>query len=286
MNIKRTFVFLGLAITTATGFAQKTLDESEIKNIASKMENDWLFGFNHVVWMENQRTFSEYLNTIPLRCPYELENVVSFSKDAHDQNQSILQLKKQIYTKPGSKKSERALALYFKDTDKAKEKFAAAEESERMYEQLIKAATPLIESQDKRTFTIPEGELTYFHYHLGGGMVYKPASEATLERQKDGSYLVAVDTEEFNKLDTIPLTQAQVDTVRQMLIDGEIYKMPRLYDDAVRILDAPSGSVAVEFSDVSYTCNNLPPSNWGGKNIYKVYQYLKALQPKHGKKKE
>ena len=120
MNIKHIFVFVGLAITTTTGFAQKTLDEDEIKNIASKMENDWLFGYNHVIWMENQRTFSEYLNTIPLRCPYELENVVSFSKDAHDQNQRILQLKKQIYAKPGSKKSESALARYFKDTEKPK----------------------------------------------------------------------------------------------------------------------------------------------------------------------
>lgn len=285
MNIKRTLALIGLAVTTAAGFAQDTLDKDEIKSIVTKMENDWLFGFNHVIWFENQSRFAEYLETIPLRCPYELESVVSFSKDAHDQNQRILQLKKQIYTKPGSKKSESTLARYFTDTEKAKQKFAAAEESERMYQQLIEAAIPFIESQDKRTFTIPQGELTYFYYHLGGGMVYRPASQATLERQKDGTYLVSLDTEEFDKLDTILLTQAQVDTIRQLLIDGEVYKMPRFYDEAVRVLDAPSGSVSVKFSDASYSCNNLPPSDWGGKNIYKVYQYLKALQPKHRKTK-
>lgn len=284
MNFKRTFVLIGLAITTTTGFAQKTLDESDIKEIASKMENDWLFGFNHVIWFENQRSFAAYLETIPLRCPYELENVVSFSQSAHDQNQRILQLKKQIYTKPGSKKSESSLARYFTDTEKAKQKFAAAEESEQMYQQLMEATTPLIESQNKRTFTIPNGALTYFNYHLGGGMVYRPASQATLERQKDGTYLAALDTEEFDKLDSIFITQAQADTLRQILIEGEVYKMPRFYDDAVRVLDAPSGSVSVKFSDASYSCNNIPPSDWGGRNIYKVYQYLKALQPEHKKK--
>lgn len=286
MNIKRTLALIGIAITTTAGFAQDTLDKDEIKSIATKMENDWLFGFNHVIWMENQHTFSEYLETIPLRCPYELESVVNFSKDAHEQNQRILQLKKQIYTKPGSKKSENELARYFTDTEKAKQKFAAAEESERMYQQLIEATTPFIESQDKRTFTIPQGELTYFYYHLGGGMVYRPASQATLERQKDGTYHVALDTEDFDKLDTILLTQAQVDTIRQLLIEGEVYKMPRFYDEPVRVLDAPSGSVSVKFADTSYSCNNLPPSDWGGRNIYKVYQYLKALQPKHGKKEK
>lgn len=48
----------------------------------------------------------------------------------------------------------------------------------------------------------------------------RSAYQAILERQKDGKYIVALDTDDFHKLDTIPLTQAHVDTIRQMLIEG------------------------------------------------------------------
>ena len=101
--------------------------------------------------------------------------------------------------------------------------------------------------------------------------------------KKDGKYIVALDTDDFHKLDTIPLTQAHVDTIRQMLIEGEVYKMPAFYDSPLLILDAPSGSVSVKFTDASYSCNNIPPFKWGGECIEKVYQYLKTLQPEHKK---
>ena len=280
MKVRRAIAFLALLISITSGYAQGKLSEEEIKSTAKQIENDWQFGHNHVIWMEDQQALSHYLETIPLRCPDELEMVVGLSEQSHAENQRILQLKQQIYPKPRTKKSEQSLAHYFTDTEKAKQKFAAAEESEQMYQQLIKEATPVIEAKDQRKYTIPQGELTYFYYHLGGGMLYRPAAEATLRLQKDGTYLVALDTYKFHVLDTIPVTQAQVDTIRQMLIEGEVYKMPIYYDEPMRILDAPSGSVSVKFTDASYHCNNLPPSNWGGKNIRKVYEYLKALQPK------
>ena len=280
MNTKRILSLIALTMSVGMGFAQKPLSEEEIETTATKMVDDWQFGHNYVIWMENQQALSHYLETAPLRCPEELESVVEWSEKPHKENQSILQLKQQIYPKPGAKKSERTLALYFKDTEKAKQKFAAAEESEEMYQRLIAQVVPLIESKKKQTFTAPQGELTYFYYHLGGGMVRRPASQATLERLKDGTYRVALDTEAFNKLDTIPVTQAHVDTIRQMLIEGEVYKMPSYYDQAIPIMDAPSGRVSVKFTDASFSCSDLPPSNWGGENIGKVYRYLKALQPK------
>ena len=42
----------------------------------------------------------------------------------------------------------------------------------------------------------------------------RSAYQAILERQKDGKYIVALDTDDFHKLDTIPLTQAHVDTLK------------------------------------------------------------------------
>ena len=286
MTTRRTLALIISTMVMTSGVAQEKLTEEEIKSTAQQIENDWRYGSNHVIWMENQNALSRYLETAPLRCIDELEDVVEWSQEPHRQNQRILQLKKQIYSKPGSQKSERNLAQYFTDTEKAKQKFLAAEESERMYQQLTKEVQSVIEAKKKQTFTVPQGELTGFEYRLGGGMVYRPASQALLERQKDGTYVVALDTDDFDKLDTVRLTQAQVDTIRQMLIEGEVYKMPRFYDDPVRILDAPSGSVSVDFSDASYSCNSLPPSDWGGRNIGKVYQYLKALQPKHEKKEK
>ena len=280
MKVKRTITFLALALAVSSGLAQNKLSEEKLKSTAKQIENDWQFGHNHVIWMEDQKTLSDYLETVPLRCPDELQLVIDFSIRAHNENQRILQLKQQVYPKPGSKKSEDNLAKYFTDTEKATQKFAAAEEAEDMFQQLLEKATPVIEAKDQRKFTIPQGDLTYFHYHLGGGMVNRPAAEATLRRQNDGTYLVALDTYKFHVLDTIPVTQAQVDTIRQMLIEGEVYKMPIYYDEPIRILDAPSGAVAVKFTDANFHCNNLPPSNWGGMNIRKVYDYLKALQPK------
>ncbi len=280
MKVKYSFVPIALMMAISSGYAQNKLTEEDIISTATRIENDWQFGYNHVIWMEDADRFSHYLQTVPLRCPYELELVVDLSKRPYEENQQILQLKQKIYPQPGSKKSENNLAKYFTDTEKAKQRFEAAEEAVQMYQQLIKEATPIIEAKNQRKFTIPQGELTYFYYHLGGGMINRPAAEATLRRQKDGTYLVALDTYKFHQLDTISVTQAQVDTIRQMLIEGEVYKMPAYYDEPMRILDAPSGSVAIKFTDVSFNCNNLPPLDWGGKNIRKVYEYLKSLQPK------
>lgn len=281
MNVKRTLALISLTMITSIGFSQEKMSEEEIKSTAAKMETDWQFGFNHIIWMENQDALSHYLETVPMRCLDELKEVVGMSERPHEQNLCILQLKKLVYPKPGSKKSESNLALYFTNIEKAKQRFADAEEAERMYQQLMETITPIISAKEaQKTFTIPQGELTYFYYHMGGGMIHRPSSESTLERRKDGTYFVSLDTKDFNKLDTIPVTQAQVDTIRQMLIDGEVYKMPPLYDEPIRILDAPHGSVSVKFTDASFHCNNIPPSNWGGKNIRKVYEYLKGLQHK------
>lgn len=283
MTTRRTLALIISTMVMTSGVAQEKLTEEEIKSTAQQIENDWRYGSNHVIWMENQNTLSRYLETAPLRCLDELEEVVGWSQEPHEANLRILQLKQQIYPNPGSKKSERSLSRYFTDTEKAKQKFIAAEEMEKMYQRLIKETAPIIEAKKQKTFTAPQGELTYFYYHLGGGMVNRPAYQAILERRKDGKYIVALDTDDFHKLDTIPLTQAHVDTIRQMLIEGEVYKMPAFYDSPLLILDAPSGSVSVKFTDASYSCNNIPPFKWGGECIEKVYQYLKTLQPEHKK---
>ena len=71
----------------------------------------------------------------------------------------------------------------------------------------------------------------------------RPAYQAILERQKDGKYIVALDTDDFHKLDTIPLTQAHVDTIRQMLIEGEVYKMPAPYSSwMLQVVPSPWNS--------------------------------------------
>lgn len=264
----------------STGFAQNQLSKEEIANIVNSIETDWRFGVSHVKWMENANTFSYYMSTIYDRCPEELEDVLNWSEKSYKENQQILQLEKQIYSKPGSKKAESNLSSYFKDTEKAKKKFASAKEAQQMYDQMMKVLPPLIELKNKQEYKVPQGELTYFEYHSGGGMVRRPASHAELMRQKDGSYIATLDTYYFNKLDTIAVTQAQVDTIRQMLIDGEVYKMPKLYDEVILVLDAPHSSASVRFTDASFSCNSYPPSKWGGKNLYAVYKYLKALQPK------
>ena len=92
----------------------------------------------------------------------------------------------------------------------------------------------------------------------------RSAYQAILERQKDGKYIVALDTDDFHKLDTIPLTQAHVDTIRQMLIEGEVYKMPAFYDSPLLILDAPSGSVSVNSQMLPTVATTLHHSNGEG----------------------
>lgn len=275
---KNLLVALMLSGTTLTTFAQQKLSEKEIETTANLIENDWRFGTSHIIWLETPEMLSHYLRTAPERCLDDLTTVVSFAEEWRLQNQRILQVEKQVYSKPGTKKSEQSLRKYFTDTDKAKQRFAKAKEAEQMYQQLITETAPLIKMKENQVFTAPKGELTYFYFRQGGGMVYKPASQSTLRRQKDGTYTVELDTEDFDRLDTVVVTQAQVDTIRQMLIDGEVYKMPKYYDEPFRLLDAPSSSVSVKFSDASFSCDNFPPTQWGGKNIWEVYRYLKALK--------
>lgn len=265
---------------TSTLSAQQKLNETEMKAMAHTIETDWRFGTSHVIWLENQNSLSGFLSTAGDRCLDDLTFVVELAEVTHGENQRILQMEKQIYPKPGSKKSEQSLLKYFSNPEKAKQKFAAAKEAEQMYERLVKETAPIIAMKQRQKFTIPQGELTYFYFRQGGGMVHRPALESTLKRQDDGTYTVQLDTEEFHKLDTLSVTQAQVDTVRQMLIEGEVYKMPRYHDEPMMIFDAPHSSVAVRFTDASYSCNNFPPNNWGGKNIWAIYRYLKSLQKK------
>ena len=276
-KILAAMAFLGLI---SSAYAQNDLTEEEIVGIAKKMETDWRFGKSDMIWMESASRFSQYMSTVSGRCPEELEFVLGGSERWHLENLRIAQVEKQIYPKPGSKKSEKNLSRYFQDTEKAKEKFASAREALQMYDQMKEVLPSLIESKKNQTYPVPQGELTYFDYHSGGGMMRQPAKHAELIRQKDGSYIAMLDTYSFDKYDTIAVAQTQVDTIRQMLIDGEVYKMPRLYDSPYLILDAPHSSASVRFADASFSCNNYPPSDWGGKSLYAVYQYLKALQPK------
>ena len=260
--------------------AQNRLTEDEIAKVVQSMETDWRYGKSEVRWMEDAQKFSYYMSTVHDRCPDELENVVEASERWHRENLQIAQLERQIYPNPGSKKSEKSLNSHFKDSEKAKATFASAQEALRMYDQMMQVLPPLIDAKNRQAYLIPQGELTYFEYHSSGGMLREPAKHAELTRKKDGTYIAMLDTYSFDNHDTIAVTQAQVDTVRKMLIDGEVYKMPRMYDEVYLLLDAPHSSISVRFADASFSCNNYPPSNWGGKNIYAVYQYLKSLQPK------
>jgi hypothetical protein len=263
--------------------AQEKLSNEELKAMANSIETDWRYGRSPVIWTEDRGRFDYYLQTAPQRCLDDLTTVVEMTETWHLENLRILQFEKQVYPKPGSKKSEENLRKYFTDPEKAKKKFEAAKEDEQMYKRLIRETTPLIEAKKKETFKAPEGQLTYFYFRQGGGMLYRPPLQSILRQQKDGTYTVELDTPDFDRLDTIPLTQAQVDTVRQMLIEGEVYKMPPIYDEPMMVLDAPSSSVSVKFTDASYSCTNYPPSDWGGKSIWAVYKYLKGLQPEESK---
>lgn len=276
------FIMAGIlsSILISTSQAQEKLTEQEIADVAKAMETDWRYGVSHVLWLEDEGRLTYYLQTASGRCLDDLTTVVELAERSHIECHRILQVEKQIYAKPGSKKSEASLARYFTDTEKARQRFAAAKEAEQMYKRLLRETAPIIESKSKQTFKAPEGELTKFYFRQGGGMVHMPARQAILNRQKDGTYTVQLDTRDFDRLDTLVVTQAQVDTIRQMLIEGEVYKMPRYYDTPMLLLDGPSSSVEVCFTDATFSCGSFPPSDWGGRNIWKVYHYLKDLQPK------
>jgi hypothetical protein len=270
---------LTLSSFIPTCYAQNKLSDQEIAAIKKDMaENPECR--THLMWLEDDGRADYYLRTAPERCPDELQALIGFSESWHLDNNRILQLEQLLCPKRGSSKAEKALSQHFKDVEKAKHTFECARKAEERYLKMVSVLTPLIEKKRNQTFKVPEGDLIYFEYHSGGGMVYKPASHGELKRLDDGSYIALLDTYSFDKLDTIAITPQQVDTIRTMLIEGEVYKMPRYHDEHYMLLDAPSSSVSVKFTDASFSCNSFPPTDWGGKNIYEVYRYLKALQPK------
>ena len=283
MKAKLTITLITFILSATLAQAQEKLMDEQLKTVANSIETDWRFGRSEVLWLEDQSRLDYYLGTAPQRCLEDLTDIVNYAERSHDECQRILQFKRQVYSKPGSKKSEQALAQYFKDPDVARKKFQQAEEYEAMYQRLVRETQPLIDMKKREIFTPPTGELTSFHFRQGGGMVRRPPLQSYLDRQKDGTYRLELDTEDFDRFDTITLTQAQVDTVRQMLIDGEVYKMPSYYDEPFLLLDGPSSSVSVSFTDAKFSCNTMPPSDWGGKNIWAVYRYLRGLQPRKKK---
>lgn len=260
-------------------YAQDKLSEEQIREIAGKMEDDWRFASPIVRWMESEGTLDYYIGTASGRCPDELEDVLQIAEPGYRDCLQILQLEKQIYRKPGSRKCEENLAKYFKDTDKAKAKIASAHRNAAMYEKMANLFTPMIEGMRQQTYRVPQGELVGFEYHSGGGMMRRPATHCELIRKKNGNYIALLDTEDYERLDTIAVSKAQVEEIRALLIEGEVYKMPRYYDTPVMLLDGPSSRVSVEFTDGSYSCSSCPPSEWGGKNIHAVYNYLRKLHP-------
>lgn len=260
-------------------FAQDKLSEEQIKAIAGQMENDWRFGRPIVMWMESESNLDYYLTTADQRCPEELEFVLELAEPSYKDCLQILRLQKQIYRKPGARKWEASLAKYFPDTDSARKRFASAADVVQMYEKLEKKLLPLIESKRSQTYNVPQGDLVGFVYRSGGGMVRRPPTYGELRRLEDGNYIALLDTDTFEKLDTVAVSKAQAAEIRALLIEGEVYKMPRYYDSPVLLLDGPTHSVSVDFTDGSFSCYGFPPSEWGGKNILAVYNYLRRLHP-------
>jgi hypothetical protein len=279
MKAKTLFSLIAMTMITLPVFAQGRLSEEELKSTAEKMESDWRFGRSIVRWLEDDGTFARYLETAPMRCPDELEQVLEMVEPSYQEALQVLRLEKQVYRKPGARKWEASLASYFQDTKVAKERIAAAHKTVEMYEKMEKQFPAMIKGMRSRTYKVPQGELVSYSFHLGGGMVRRPSTHGEVQRQKDGTYVASLDTRSFDKFDTFTLTKEQVDTIRKLLIDGEVYKMPRYYDTPVLLLDGPSSSVSVEFTDGSYSCSSTPPDEWGGKNVFAVYNYLRELHP-------
>ena len=280
MNAKTLILLIAMTLMIAPLSAQDKLSEEEIQGIVEKMENEWRFALPMVWWMEDQSSFDYYIGSVHERCPDELEDVLEMAEDCYKESLQVLMVEKQIYRKPGSEKWEASLEKYFKDTDRAREKFATAHRNVEMYEKMAKMFPPIIEGMRNHKYRVPQGDLVSFEYHSGGGMIHRPPIHGELRLQKNGRYIALLDTDSFNKFDTVAVTKEQVDEIRKLLIDGEIYKMPRYHDLPVILLDGPSSSVSVKFTDGEYMCNSLPPSDWGGKNIIAVYNYLRALHPK------
>ena len=280
MDTKTLILLIAMTLIMAPLSAQDKLSEEEIRSVVEKMENDWRFAFPMVRWMESESDFDYYIGTVHERCPDELEDVLEMAGDCYKESRQVLMVENRIYRKPGSNKWESSLAEYFKDTDKAKEKFAAAHRNVTMYEKMAKMFPPIIEGMRNKEYRVPQGDLVSFEYHSGGGMMYRPPTHGELRLRSDGSYIALLDTDSFNELDTVVVTKAQADEIRKLLIDGEVYKMPRHHDLPVLLLDGPSSSVEVKFTDGEYRCDSFPPSEWGGKNILAVYNYLRSLHPK------
>ena len=272
-------VLLSMALFAAPSFAQGQLSEAEIQNIVEKMENDWQFAHPIVQWLDDEYKFDFYMRMAPQRTPEELQNVLDFGKESYEQGLQVLQVEKQVYPKPGRKKSEASLAKYFKDTEKAKAKFAAVHTDVARYEQMADLFPKIIAGMRTREYVVPQGALVHYEFHSGGGMIRRPAVHLEVARQDDGSYVARLNTNSFDKLDTVALTKEQVDHIRQLLIEGEAYKMPAYHDTPVMLLDGPSSSASVEFEDRSYSCSDFPPSDWGGKAVSAVNKYLREIHP-------
>lgn len=268
-----------LVSSPALAQKQQKLSDEEIGKIAELMKRNPRCT-THVMWLEDESRMSYFLRTVPGRCLSDLEEVAEMAEKWHESNAAIVQLAEQIYPKPGSKKSEKSLSKYFADPAAARNTFECARQAEALYERFMREVRPAIVIKSKQTFNVPQGALTYFEFRQGGGMIHRPPTQAVLKRNEDNSYTLTIDTEDFQRLDTISVSQAQADELRALLIEGEVYKMPSFSDSPIMIHDAPHSSVAVKFTDGTYSCNGFPPKDYGGKNIWKAYRYLKDLQPK------
>ena len=110
---------LTLSTFFSSCWAQNKLSDKEITAIKTKMaENPECR--TPLLWLEDDGRTDYYLETAPLRCPDELDELIHLSEPWHEENSRILQLEQQIYPKPGSSKSEKMLAQHFKDVEKAK----------------------------------------------------------------------------------------------------------------------------------------------------------------------
>ena len=104
---------LTLSSFIPTCYAQNKLSDQEIAAIKKDMaENPECR--THLMWLEDDGRTDYYLRTAPERCLDELQALLGFSESWHSDNNRILQLKQQIYPKPGSSKSER----HYRNTSK------------------------------------------------------------------------------------------------------------------------------------------------------------------------
>lgn len=244
------------------------------------------FWMPYVQWLSDDGRMNGYLSRVDKYSIGSLEHTLESLGEDYKRAEQLLAARRDIVGKKKGKKATALLAKHFKDVEAAERAFLAAQQAQER----IKVLRGRIESElrMRADAVMPAGELKLFSYHFGNGFA---GTHFSIELQRNdnghGGKLTRLNEnrmfgpeEEQAKPEVAEVEDSVFQRVRDIIEQGQLYKVGHEYMPDFDITDASSWSLGIYFEGGSISSGGYAVGPDYGDALNEVIKYLGQLLKK------